>query len=117
MSDMHTRAGRNQVLFREINERIREIGDVQRVPADEPWDFLCECADEACTETVSLTVAEYEHIRSSPTRFPIKPGHELPEVEAVVDRRESYIVVEKEAEAAELARANDPRAGDAGPVT
>lgn len=117
MSDMHTWAARNQVLFREINERIREIGDIQRVRADEPLGFLCECADEACTETVPLTVAEYEEIRTSPTWFPIKPGHELPEVEAVVDRRERYIVVQKEAEAADLARANDPRAGDASPVT
>ena len=116
MSDMHTRAGRNQVLFREINERIREIGDIQRVSADEPLGFLCECADEACTVTVPLTVAEYEEIRTSPTRFPVKPGHEVPAVEAVVDRRARYFVVQKEAEAAELARANDPRAEDAGAV-
>jgi len=115
MSDLSERAGRNQVLFREINERIRDIGDVERVPAAELWDFLCECADEACTEIVPLTVAEYEEIRRTPTRFPVKPGHIVAEVETVVERHERYLVVEKHGEAAEIAEANDPR-GDEAPV-
>ena len=109
MSELERRAGRNQVLFREINERIREIGDVQRVPADEAWDFLCECADDGCTEPVPLTVAEYEAIRETGTRFPVKPGHEDLTFETVVERRNRYLVVEKVGEAAEIAAAADPR--------
>ena len=43
-------------------------------------------------------------LRAEPTRFAVKPGHELPDVERVVERHESYFVVEKaEGEAARLA--------------
>ena len=37
-------------------------------------------------------------------RFVVKPGHEIPDVETIVERRESYIIVEKPAEATDLAR-------------
>jgi hypothetical protein len=109
MSELSRRAGRNQVLFREINERIREIGDADGVPVAEPWDFLCECAAQSCKEIVSITVGEYEAIRRSPTRFPVRAGHEVSGVEVVVERKERYVVVEKFDEAADIARANDPR--------
>ena len=44
------RAGKNQALFREANEREREIND------NELWlAFVCECVDEACVEQIELT--------------------------------------------------------------
>jgi hypothetical protein len=48
-------------------------------------EFLCECADLECTETLKLSVGKYEHIRSSSVRFPIAISHDFPEVENVVD--------------------------------
>jgi hypothetical protein len=33
-------------------------------------EFLCECSRLECTETITLSMAEYERIRSSPVRFP-----------------------------------------------
>jgi hypothetical protein len=37
-------------------------------------------------------------------------GHEVPEIEDVVERHERYVVVEKRAHAGETAEATDPRA-------
>lgn len=111
-SDQERRAGRNQTLFREINERIRDIGDAGRVPTDEPWDFLCECADVTCTDTISMTVEEYEAVRSEPTHFPVIPGHERPELETVVGQTERYAVVEKQGAVAAMAIERDPRGSD-----
>ena len=41
-------------------------------------EFLCECADLECTETLKLSVGKYGHIRSSSVRFPIAIGHDFP---------------------------------------
>ena len=63
---------------------------------------------------MSLTLEAYEEIRSSPVRFPVKPGHVLSEIERVVEENESYVVVEKDGEGGEVAAALDPRSRDGG---
>jgi hypothetical protein len=98
------KAARNQSLWREINERIRLVaedsGDVE---------FLCECANLECTETIHLSVAEYEHVRGSPKRFPIALGHDFPAFEDVVAADDRYAVVEKRGKAGKEAAKMDPR--------
>lgn len=92
----------NEAIFRDVNERIREISDTFG-EKDATYDFLCECSDPGCTERVVMTSAEYEYVRSDPTRFVVVKGHALPEVESVVDRARDHVVVEKEGPAADIA--------------
>jgi hypothetical protein len=92
----------NEAIFRDVNERIREISDTFG-EKDATYDFLCECSDPGCTEKVVMTSAEYEYVRSDPTRFVVMKGHALPEVESVVDRARDHVVVEKEGQAADIA--------------
>jgi hypothetical protein len=98
------KAARNQALWREVNERIGAVAETSR-----HMEFLCECADLDCTETLNLTVAEYERLRSSPVRFPIAIGHDFCEVENVVEENERYGVVQKRGVTAEEAARLDPR--------
>ena len=98
------KSARNQALWREVNERIRAVAETS-----EHMEFLCECANLECAETLNLTVAEYEHIRRSPVRFPIAIGHDVPEVESVVEENERYAVVQKRGVAAEEVAKLDPR--------
>ena len=98
------KAARNQALWREVNERIRLVAETS-----EHMEFVCECADLDCTQTLNLTMAEYERIRSSGVRFPVAIGHDFPEVENVVEENEGYVVVEKIGIAAEEAEKLDPR--------
>ena len=103
--DSHAEKGaRNQALIREVNERIEQIAYDAAHPA-----FLCECANPDCVEMIELSIAEYESIRSSPTRFPVKPEHDYVEFERVVDENEHYIVVEKFGEAGEIVKEFDTR--------
>ena len=74
------RAGRNEVVFREVNERLRELGEGFSL-VSEVAEFVCECGDSGCAERIELNLAEYERVRSDPTWFVIVPGHE------VLDRR------------------------------
>jgi hypothetical protein len=96
------RLAMNEALFRDVNERIREISDSfgQR---DETYDFLCECSDPECRERVVLTRAEYEHVRSESTRFVVAKGHAMPEIESVVQQAQDHVIVEKEGVAADVA--------------
>jgi hypothetical protein len=100
------KAARNQALWREVNERIRLVAETS-----ERMEFLCECADLECTQTLNLTVAEYERIRTSGLRFPIALGHDFPEFENVVEENDGYVVVQKIGVAAEEAERLDPRLG------
>jgi 5-bromo-4-chloroindolyl phosphate hydrolysis protein len=62
-----------------------------------------------CTEAINLSMAEYESIRSSSSRFPIAIGHEFADIENIVEMSDGYAVVQKKGAAAEEAARLDPR--------
>jgi len=99
------RLGKNQALFRAVNEEIDYIGQEQTTVL--PLNFLCECADPNCDVYIELTQGEYEAIRKSPTRFVVLPDHVFPEVETIVDDRDRYVVVEKFGAGARVVEAID----------
>ena len=103
------RATQNQALFREVNERLQELATAFRDVA-QTARFACECADVTCIEQMSLTVDEYEELRSHPNRFAVLPGHVVADVERVVSENDRYMVVEKLGKGAEIAVGSDPRA-------
>ena len=107
MGSREERVGKNEALFREVNERIREI-----TTWDTGAEFLCECGDPDCTQPIVMTVEEYEAVRSRPTRFVIVPGHEVPDLERVVERTDRFAVVEKlPGKPTTIAVETDPRTG------
>lgn len=83
---------RVESAFREVNEAIAKTAE--RIDADEV-DVICECADPACSERVTLSLEEYEDVRAGSARFIVAPGHDFPSLERVVDERGGYSVVEK----------------------
>jgi hypothetical protein len=105
MSASLERLARNQALFREVNERLLVFTDGS---SNGRLDFLCECSQEGCAETVDLELKEYETIRLQPTHFVISPGHETEAIETVVEAWPTYAVVKKTNGAA-FAVETDPR--------
>lgn len=105
------RVGKNEALFREVNERIMEVSErVVAVDGEATLEFVCECSEEGCSEPVQLTLSEYESIRSEPTHFLVAPGHVWqPETEWPVRENETYAVVEKTGDAGDVASDKDPR--------
>ena len=106
------RGAKNEALFREVNERIEELdtaftgygeGDALLI------GFVCECGNEDCGETLEITQAQYESVRSDPRRFLVLPGHEDTDVARVVERHGHFLVVEKLDAAAAIAIEQDPR--------
>jgi hypothetical protein len=105
--DLQVRTGRNEAIFREVNEALR----AGHWPGEErsPIAFRCECGELGCSRLIELTAREYERIRENPRHFFVAPDHQIPEAEKVIERHENYLVVEKEEKAARVAEATDPR--------
>jgi hypothetical protein len=99
--------GRHQALFREVNERIEELAE--RFDLNDELSIVCECGSTECAERISLSEVEYETLRRIPTHFAVRPGHELPDVERVVEKHDGFLVVEKFGESAKAAIRLDPR--------
>ena len=87
------RLARNEAVFRSINNRQAE-GHAY-FGLEDAQEFICECADVACTAIVRLTLAEYRTIRSDPQRFIVVPGHATPGIEEAIENRGDYAVIEK----------------------
>lgn len=107
MTEREERFGRNEVLFREVNERVEKVQRDHGLAGH--FDFLCECGDESCIEQVSITLIEYEGVRSDSTQFVVLPGHELLEIESIVQEGDRFSVVRKHEETAPIAERTDPR--------
>jgi hypothetical protein len=105
--DPSDRIAQNEQVFRQINERI-EAGHWPADPA-ELVAFRCECASLGCNQLIELTLGDYEGVRADARHFVLLPGHEIPAVERIVDRRAAYLVVEKVGLAGKVAEATDPR--------
>jgi hypothetical protein len=94
-------------MFRLGNERMAEWEEQH---ADEqPEPYFCECADLDCREKVSLQEAEYEAVRSDARRFLVVTGHEIPDVETVIEEHEGWAVIEKAPEVTETVESLNPR--------
>jgi hypothetical protein len=103
------RIGRNEALFREVNERIERVTQSLQVTS-ETISILCECGNASCAAQIEVSIPEYERVRKEATLFFVCKGHEQPDVEDVIDQQPGYDVVrKKEDPAAEMARELDPR--------
>ena len=83
------RLKRNEALFPTVNDEIDDLESRFGATA-----YVCECADISCSETIWLTHAEYRRIREQPAHYVIVPGHEMPEIEEVVERSDDHLVVD-----------------------
>jgi hypothetical protein len=108
MDAREERLARNETLFRSVNENIEDAAIMGQLD-EHVFEFFCECSNLDCTLLVPMTVSEYEQVRADSRQFVVAPGHELPEIEAVITRKSAYQVVVKQGEAAEFVAAHDPR--------
>ena len=101
MKERFARQAKNEALFREVNERIAQLGERADARApDGTVDFLCECGEEGgCGQRVRVPVDVYERVRSQDDRFVVRPGHETLEIERAVEWTDNYVIVDKLPEA------------------
>lgn len=102
------RIGVNEGLFRQMNEQLK--GLAERFELDDQLLLVCECGYPQCEQRVRVPAEQYEQIRADARFFALVPGHELEDVEEVVEERDGYNVVKKlGGTPAQIARETDPR--------
>lgn len=101
------RIARNEAIFRAGNERMAQWEERHEDGGSER--YLCECASPDCSEKIHLTRSQYEYVRSDPRWFVVLPGHEVPDVETVIDTHDGWNLIEKDPEVEHIAKATDPR--------
>jgi hypothetical protein len=102
------RIAQNETLFREVNERLRELNEMF-AEFTGTFEIVCECDDRTCVERLVLYPSEYEQVRGRAERFVVHPAHVERGVERVLEQNQRYAVVEKLGATAEVARERDPR--------
>ena len=102
MDQRTERIGRNEDLFRKVNDQIEGVNEAFGAITG-TMSILCECGTLDCIEQIDLTIDQYRELRADATRFAVRPGHEIPDVERIVKRQDGYFVVQKaEGETARL---------------
>jgi hypothetical protein len=96
--DRKTRIEENEKLFREVNERVAQMHRGLQTGVDPEW--VCECGEATCFEKVRVPLERYREIRARANWFFVKPGHEKPDAERVVEQDDGFLVVEKDGLAA-----------------
>jgi hypothetical protein len=78
-----------ELFFRAVNEEIARNDGHDEVL------FLCECGNAACAEGIALPTDALLHLHAENGLFVVLPGHEIPDLETVVDRHDGYLVVRR----------------------
>lgn len=101
------RAGRREANLRLLNERIATANErFQQADGDpDVLRLMCECAHQDCTSTFDIPADLFETVRThAPARFIVVEGHEVGDVEDVVERGSGWVLVQKHGDAARAAR-------------
>jgi hypothetical protein len=80
----------NRSLFREVNERIRDVNETFSLRSGS-YELVCECDACSCMTRVDVPRDVYETVRLSADRFLVIAGHE--HEDRVVDGTDAYSVV------------------------
>ena len=109
MDERTRRIGENEALYRTINEKIEDLNTAFGM-VTESMAIVCECGNLECTQQIELDMPTYERVRSDSALFVVLPGHEIPDVETIVEEHESFNIIRKDPGGpAELATHLDPR--------
>jgi hypothetical protein len=80
----------NQLILREVNERIAEITVQQKESRSE---FVCECGWMDCNDHVDFDLGAYRAIRASGDYFIAATGHCVDGVDKLAESRNGFDVL------------------------
>ena len=89
------RIAQNEASTRGLNESLEQQRDSPHREDDDVAGFLCECYVANCSAVVHVPIAKYKAVRQDDRSFLIRPGHDEPEVEDVVELGDHYAIVRK----------------------
>lgn len=93
------RLRQNEELMEQLNRRMeRALGEIREADDEDrnaPIAFLCECSHLDCRERIHLAPSRFDRIHRDSEVFVLVPGHEIPDIEKVVDQEGDFLIVRK----------------------
>jgi len=83
------RALHTEELARRLNEATAESSP------EEAGEYVCECANPYCTETLEVSAEQLATLHSRPGFYLVVPGHQIPDFEETVMVSPEFVVVQK----------------------
>jgi hypothetical protein len=111
-TERRARLAANESLYRVVNEKLEDLNrTLTPVAGDGSMVAVCECGDISCAQQIELPVDVYERVRADSTLFIVAPGHEIADVEQIVNAGNGFTVVCKDKDPGKaIAERTDPRA-------
>jgi hypothetical protein len=113
MTDHHERlrrVGENEALYRLVNEQIEALR-AGVITSSGEFGVVCECAALDCKTQIMIKPTVYEQARANSDHFIVLGGHQIDEIETVIEDHGSFILIAKTPqEAKRIAEEMDPRA-------
>ncbi len=103
------RLAANEASVRRENEESIRPDEEHWVIGSRLLELECECANLDCRDRLRLTNRKYAEVRSDALTFLVAPGHEIPDIEEVVQRTNDFLVVRKLGMGKKVAAQTDPR--------
>ena len=108
--DRLRRVGENEALYRLVNEQIEALRTGVLTSSGE-FGVICECAALDCKAQIMISPTVYEQARANSDHFIVLRGHQIDEIETVIEDHGSFIVIAKTPEESQqIAEEMDPRA-------
>jgi hypothetical protein len=93
-----------RIAFNEAWSRDLNSLKARWLESDHPvTGFRCECSRPDCDQQILLSGRDWREVRRRGNRFAVAPGHVASDVEAVIDERFHFWLIEKLGEAGKLA--------------
>lgn len=84
------RIAQTETFFRAVNEEIASLDG-------SGGTFLCECGNPGCMAAIKLPHEVLQRLHGEANTFVVLKGHELLDVESVIDQADGYFIVRKDA--------------------
>jgi hypothetical protein len=81
------RITQTEIFFRAVNEELALL---------DGESFICECGDPKCVAAIALSAKALQKLHGASNTFVVVKGHELPDVETVIDQADGYFIVRKD---------------------
>ncbi len=85
----------SKILNEEKLDRVVAARRGSRLSANSEMLFLCECDDEKCIDTISMSTEEYQKVHRKTKYFIVVPSHVHLDLEEIISSFNTYALVGK----------------------
>src|SRR5665213_2174509 len=84
-----------KILNEATIEKVVEARRISHTPEFSEVLLRCDCDDKKCTDTISISIEEYQHVHPQTKNFIVSRNHVNFDLEEVISSFPNYVLVAK----------------------